>query len=275
MMSFHFEIKSGGKGEAAEHARYITRDGRFRFRDDLVATGYGNMPPWAEYCPGRFWDAADKYERDNGATYREYTAALPNLLDDVQNERLALRLAEELVGDKPYQFAVHAPEAKIGGMPNPHLHLMYSDRTPDGIERPADRTFARYNAKHPEKGGRRKDSGGRNKMQLRDEVIAKRKQAAEIINASLEAAGFEERVDHRSYKERGIKKQPEKHLGAARVVRMSAAEKEAVRAKRIAVEVEAAPAAAPEHRRTGEEDKRLHDAWLPSAFGLWSPSPLG
>ena len=37
-----------------------------------------------------------------------------------------------------------------------HAHLIFSERTNDGIERSAAQWFKRYNAKEPEKGGARK-----------------------------------------------------------------------------------------------------------------------
>src|SRR3546814_12273207 len=65
------------------------------------------------------------------------------------------------------QYAIHGPEGKLGGIPNPHIHLMYSDRVSDGIDRTPDRVFARFNPTHPAAGGCRKDSGGRTPIELR------------------------------------------------------------------------------------------------------------
>ncbi|HBD39171.1 MAG TPA: plasmid mobilization protein, partial [Cupriavidus sp.] len=47
MASFHHCLKSGKKGTAANHAAYITRQGKHGHREDLVCTGHGNMPAWA------------------------------------------------------------------------------------------------------------------------------------------------------------------------------------------------------------------------------------
>ena len=81
MASYHFEIKSGRKGAAAEHCNYIGRQGRHGRRDDLLLSGYGNLPEWAGNNPRIYWAAADMYERANGATYREMIIALPQELD--------------------------------------------------------------------------------------------------------------------------------------------------------------------------------------------------
>lgn len=120
----------------------------------------GNMPEWTEGTAATFWKAADAYERANGAAYREHVIALPNELSLEQNRALAVQLARELVGSKPFQIALHAPQGTLGGITNLHMHLMFSDRVPDGISRGPERMFARYNSERPEDGGCRKDRWG-------------------------------------------------------------------------------------------------------------------
>ena len=225
MASYHVEIKSGRKGSGAEHARYITREGKFNDRDDLALAGYGNMPDWALNDPLAFWRAADKYERANGAVYREWVIALPNEFDQEQSKAFVVKVLDGLLGSKPYQYAVHRGKAKLGGVDNNHAHIVYSDRKSDGLARSPEQTFKRYNREHPELGGCKKDSGGRTSMELRDEVIAKRKLIADIQNQMLSEMGSAMRVDHRSYRERGIQRQPERHLGQARVRNMSEQER--------------------------------------------------
>jgi len=217
MASFHDCIKSGKKGNAHEHARYIARDGKYSDRKDLIHAGYGNLPDWAEGNPQTFWRMGDKHERANGAVYREREIALPNELTREQLIVLAERMVRALVGNKPYQYAIHASEGKLGGILNPHIHLMYSDRVQDGINRPAAQMFSRYNAKRPEVGGCRKDSGGKTRMELRDQVIDARKMIADLQNQALAENGHDARVDHRSLREQGVQRHPERHLGAARV----------------------------------------------------------
>jgi hypothetical protein len=225
MTSFHFEIKSGRKGAADEHADYITRRGYHSKRDDLVDTNFGNLPAWSSGNPRLFWKAADKNERKNGAAYREVIIALPSELSTTQNRALLEDLVARIAAGKPYQFAIHAPNSSIDGAPNPHAHLMTSDRIDDGIDRPAETFFSRYNAKTPVTGGRRKDSGGRNRMELRNDVIALRKTVAKTINHHLELNGHDTRVDHRTLREQTISRKPERHLGPARIRRMSPSEK--------------------------------------------------
>jgi len=59
-MTYHFEIKSGKKGSAAEHGKYIVREGKHRKRGDLVARGYGNMPEWSKDNPATRADSTVK-----------------------------------------------------------------------------------------------------------------------------------------------------------------------------------------------------------------------
>lgn len=233
MASFHHRIKSGKKGTARAHASYIERNGRFANRgEDLVHTANGNMPSWAENNPALFWKIADKYERSNGAVYREHEVALPNELTRDQLIQLTEKIVNELVGNKPYQYAIHAPDGSLGSIPNPHVHLMYSDRVPDGIQREPEKMFSRFNSKQPENGGCKKDSGGLTRQELRENVIVMRKTIAELQNQALAEHGHEARVDHRSLREQGKQRQPERHMGAARIRHLSAEDKAALTAQR-------------------------------------------
>lgn len=225
MASFHFEIKSGRNGY--DHSHYVAREGFHRKREDLVATGYGNLPVWAEDDPAAMWKAAEKFERKNGAVYREATIALPIELTVEQNQALVADLVSKLALGKPYQFAIHAPKSSLEGEVIPHLHLMTSDRVDDGIERSADRFFARHDRINPEKGGRRKSSGGRTRMQMRDELIVTRELVADTINRHLAINGHEARVDHRTLRERGVNRKAERYLGPVKVKNMSTKEKAA------------------------------------------------
>ena len=223
MASFQFEIQSGRNGY--EHSCYVARYGFHGKREDLVTSGHGNLPAWAEDDPKKLWKAAEKFERKNGAVYREVIIALPGELNIEQNNGLVADIVSKLAPGRPYQAAIHAPKSSLEGEFNPHLHLMTSDRVDDGIERPAERFFSRYNAINPEQGGRRKASGGRNRMQVRDELIGKRKMVADTINHHLAIHGYEARVDHRRLKEQGVSRKAERHLGPARIRGMSATEK--------------------------------------------------
>jgi hypothetical protein len=233
MASYHCSVKVGGKGQASSHAAYIAREGSYAERDgyeDLEATGHGNLPAWAEHEPSLFWTAADRYERANGATYRELEIALPRELDPAQRQALVLDFIRQEIGERhAHQWAIHNPGAALAGGEQPHAHLMYSERTVDGIERGAEQYFKRYNGQHPERGGCRKDSAG-----TEERLLEIRQRWAEVQNAHLQQQGHAVRVDHRSLADQGIERAPEQHLGGRRVRQLAPDQREALLERRAA-----------------------------------------
>ena len=212
-------MKVGKAGKAGPHAAYIAREGQYANRlergEKLEATEAGNMPAWAQSNPLAFWQAADAYERKNGTTYREMEIALPRELSAAQRIELVREFVRQEIGDRhAYQWAIHVPTAADGGE-QPHVHLMFSERQRDGIERDPDQYFRRYNAKAPEKGGARKGYGP-----SAGQTLTKAERAAELkelrgrweamCNAHLERAGVEQRIDMRSHAERGTGLEPER-----------------------------------------------------------------
>ena len=236
--TYHCSVKTGGKGRGAKHADYISgRDDRDR--RDIEAQGHGNMPAWAGHSPRLFWQAADEYEREKGAVYRELEVALPRELSPEERLGLVQEIIRRTCGSAhAYEWAIHCPKAAIEGGEQPHLHLMYSERVQDGIDRDPAQYFRRYNAKAPERGGCRKDSAG-----TKTRLFETRQMVAEVTNRHLERAGMDGRVDHRSLWERGINREAERHIGPSRD-RLTPEVVAAVLERRAAVrEAEAAAAA--------------------------------
>lgn len=226
MATFHLSIKSGERGKAAEHARYIARDGKYLKKlkeNDLADCQHGNLPDWAHDNPRVFWNMADRHERANGAAYREIEVALPLELSLDQQKALVNEFIEQEIGSKPFQAAIHKSKAALGQGFNDHAHIMFSDRIPDGIERVPEQHFRRHNPKNPEQGGCKKDSGGKDRQALKEAALQLRKGWANLTNQHLERHGHTARVDHRSNKERGIASAPGRHLGQARIKRMKEA----------------------------------------------------
>lgn len=212
-------MKVGKAGKAGPHAAYIAREGKYADRlergEKLEATEAGNMPAWAQSNPQAFWQAADAHERKNGTTYREMEIALPRELDADQRAALVREFVRQEIGERhAYQWAIHTPTA-TDGQEQPHVHLMFSERQRDGIERDPEQYFKRYNAKAPEKGGARKGYGP-----SAGQTLTKAERAAELkelrgrweamCNAHLERAGVEQRIDMRSHAERGTGLEPER-----------------------------------------------------------------
>ena len=242
-------MKVGKKGKAAPHAAYIVREGQYAKRlergEKLEATEAGNMPAWAKAQPQQFWHAADVFERVNGTTYREMEIALPRELEPTQRAELVRAFVCQEIGEHhAYQWAIHTPNAADGGE-QPHVHLMFSERQCDGIERDPDQYFKRYNAKAPEKGGARKGYGPSAGKTLTAaeraaELKALRERWQVLCNEHLEMAGHGQLIDMRSYAERGIKLAPERKQlpsewrgqGKAKVIELRAARKDAFKAHR-------------------------------------------
>ncbi len=242
-------MKVGKKGKAAPHAAYIVREGQYAKRlergEKLEATEAGNMPAWAKAQPQQFWRAADVFERVNGTTYREMEIALPRELEPAQRAELVREFVRQEIGEHhAYQWAIHTPNAADGGE-QPHVHLMFSERQCDGIDRDPDQYFKRYNAKAPEKGGARKGYGPSAGKTLTAaeraaELKALRERWQVLCNEHLEMAGHGQRIDMRSYAERGIKLAPERKQlpsewrgqGKAKVIELRAARRDAFKAHR-------------------------------------------
>ena len=218
MASYHLSVGVGKKGSGGSHASYVSRTDEyenFKGREELVFSEHGNMPSWAEHDPTEFFRQADLYERKNGSVYREYEIAIPNELTSEQQIEFVKEFVQQEIGkDHPYLYGIHNHRATIDGeMEQPHAHIMFSDRKLDGIERNPEEFFKRYNSKNPEKGGCQKANTAATPTERKEKLVALRERFATLQNAHLEKHGHEGSVDHRSLKDRGITRPPEKHLG--------------------------------------------------------------
>lgn len=251
MASYHCSVKTGSRGIGAAHADYIAREGRyaslsenerregeshaayierigkFAKYEDLAYKETGNLPSWATSSQD-FWRTAEEMERANGRIYAEIEVALPNELTREQQIELVKEFIKEQIGERHvYTVGIHdKPAALNPSEKNVHAHIMFSERINDGIERGKNEYFKRYNSKHPERGGCKKDDRftGDNK---RENIRDVRAEWAAIQNKYLERYGHEARVDHRNLEdqkiaaiERGdiekakeLNREPERHLG--------------------------------------------------------------
>lgn len=215
MASFHCSVKVGKSGSGAAHADYIEREGKYasKSKDDLEHKESGNMPEFAE-TSGEFWSAADQHERANGSVYREFEIALPRELTQVQRLELVREFIEHEIGDRhAYTFAIHNPKAAIDGGEQPHAHIMFSERKRDGIERPAEQYFKRWNAKQPERGGCQKAGTAKTPTERKAELVQLRQRFAELQNKHLAKSGHSVQVTHLSLAAQGIDREVEPHFG--------------------------------------------------------------
>lgn len=171
-----WKISSKKRGEAYWQAHYILRTpaSNVSHRADLLASGSGNLPAWANGDPFIFFHMADQFERANGCAARALILTLPKG-HSVRSwvNQVERYVAQDLPG-KPFLYGIHAGHGGDPDSNNPHVHILYSDRVPDAHERGPELFFRRHNSYTPELGGCRKDSGGKSLLQMRIE-ISKRK----------------------------------------------------------------------------------------------------
>jgi hypothetical protein len=217
--------KSGGSGLAAGRIQYLTRTGLYspaearirhqgletgteRLREDLVHWEHQNLPAWSEGDAVRFFSAAETHERANGIAYEEWKFALPRELPRDHQLAAVRDVLQAAFGTQhPYIWALHDPPAADGGN-QPHVHVLWSARTLDGIERPAAHFFTRYNRTHPERGGAEKARG----LGHFGAVKAARVLYTDVLNLHLERAGRDERLHPDRLTVRGFDRPPEPRL---------------------------------------------------------------
>jgi len=155
-----------------------------------------HAPDWA-HNPERLWNAAEASEnRRNSQLARECELALPASLTDGQREALVRMFAMDLVERYGVALtaAIHAP-SRHGDQKNYHAHILMTTRrmTEEGLGEKTRVLDA-------------KATGPK-------EIAWMREHACDLINGQLFLAGIDEQVDHRSFKARGIDREPTTHLG--------------------------------------------------------------
>ena len=203
-MYCHLNVKTGARAtgqSAAAKYDYISRDGRYAraCQDEVVHLESGCMPAFASSDARVYWAAADSHERSNGRLFRSLTAALPNSLDVAGRLELARSFAAHVTaGQLPYTLAVHAGLSKeAGAASNPHLHLVFSERVNDGVERAAEQWFRRAApaGRDPASGGARKSE----RTKPREWLEETRQAWAAEMNLAFGRAGVADRVTAESH----------------------------------------------------------------------------
>ena len=234
-MYCHLDVKTGtrttGQSAAAKYD-YISRDGRYAraCQDEVVHLESGCMPAFASSDARVYWAAADSHERSNGRLFRSLTAALPNSLDPAGRLDLARSFAAHVTaGQLPYTLALHAGLSKEPGVAsNPHLHLVFSERMNDGVERATEQWFRRAApaGRDPASGGARKSE----RTKPREWLVETRQAWAAEMNLAFGRAGVADRVTAESHaaqlarareagdskeEERLLLNPPSEHIGPA------------------------------------------------------------
>ena len=185
------------------------------------------LPPQApaEYRDrATLWNAVERAERGKKAQLAySFDIALQNELSLDENIALARQFVSEQFVSRGMiaDLAIHQPDKKDGGIPNPHFHVLCPIRPieADGSWGQKQRRVYRLD----EGGNRIRDSNGK---PLFDAVPTTdwgtpetlehwREVWANMVNAKLEEKGLTCRVDHRSYERQGLDLMPTIHEGVA------------------------------------------------------------
>ncbi|MBR8700476.1 MULTISPECIES: MobA/MobL family protein [unclassified Fusobacterium] len=177
--------------ESKEHVKYVQRQEAFskmeEYEDLLYADNF-NMPSWALDNPNKFWIAADEYEGVNRIRYHSFLLELPEELSDDENINLVKKHCNKIFGNEfVCSFGIHKKETRDKNGTNIHVHIMFSDRKLDGIDREPELFFKRPNSKFPDRGGARKDRKWNSIYMYRRE----RKNWENSLNEELEKRGLE------------------------------------------------------------------------------------
>ena len=224
MATYHLKVKndtqpSGTKVSAKRHvdyilrkdgkahADYINREGFQSNRDDCIFKGC-QLPKWAKSSPQKFFDAATRYEDKRNRRYKEIELSLPNELSLEQNRGIVDRFIANHLSNHYYAYAIHEKNGELSGQRHPHVHIMFSERIIDDVEKVSERPAYKYfrRAAKPLQGEqvasfqRRREHGAPKDKKWHDKhyLIQIRADFAQIQNEVLAKYGFSVRVDHRS-----------------------------------------------------------------------------
>jgi hypothetical protein len=152
-----------------------------------------NAPDWM-HDRSALWNAVELQEnRCNSQLAREVMVALPHELNAEERLELVRGFVQTEFVDAGMvaDLTIHAPSRQGDGR-NHHAHIMLTMRPIEG------------------------DGFGPKKAREwnSDELLQDWREAwAERSNAALEAAGFDARIDHRSFEAQGIDREPTEHMG--------------------------------------------------------------
>ena len=196
---------------AASHFEYINREAAYAKRGDCIFSAH-QLPSWAKNNPKKFFEAADKYEGANRRRYVEIEFSLPNELSEVEDyKKIIDKFLDKHLKNHYYAYAIHEKLGAISGERHPHVHIMFSERLIDDVEKIQERSpenYFKYPARKKSDGseptfeekfshGAPKDS----KWSFNSRYVAEmRADFAKIQNEVLQEKGFSVRVDHRSLK---------------------------------------------------------------------------
>jgi hypothetical protein len=208
---------------ATVRIQHLTETRTGAAREDCIATGHANLPSWAQGNPVTYFEAclarertisleqAERWRvaRESGTTVQGSTAGpafeewrfhLPRELTREEQLEAAQAFLDAALSDKhPYVYGIHDPLAADGGR-QPHVHVIWSRRRGDGIERSEEQWFRLYKRSDPTRGGAERPAHfGDYGSVKRDRVLY-----CDVMNIYLEAAGQPDRLHPDRLSDRGF-----------------------------------------------------------------------
>lgn len=175
-----------------------------------------NVLKWANDRE-KLWNAVEKIEKSkNSQLAREVEVSLPNELSKQARVDLVKDYVKENFVDKGMvaDFAIHDK-----GEGNPHAHIMLTMRPFEKDGTWGAKGKKEYildkdgNKIYTKKGNAKSRKISTTNWDRKETLESWRKDWSKKANKYLEKEGYKEKIDHRSYKVRGIKKVPTKHEG--------------------------------------------------------------
>jgi len=157
------------------------------------------------------WNLAEEKEnRKDARTAREWVIALPDELNPEQRTHLAKDFAQSLVNryNVVADLAIHEP-SKGGSDKNHHAHILLTTRQ---AQLDQDHQLTLTTKIAIELSNTKRKALGMTTSQ--EEIKEIRAAWADLANKALEQAGYQDRIDHRSYVDQGKDLQPTIHEGS-------------------------------------------------------------
>jgi hypothetical protein len=231
MAIFHYSIKVIGRtqGRSAVAAAAYRGGEKIQNERDGIVHDYtkkkevaykqimapSHAPEWV-YDRSRLWNEVEKVEKRKDAQLaKEIEVALPRELNRQQQVELLKDYIHENFVAKGMIADVCLHDKGDG---NPHAHIMLTTRdiTPEGFgkkNRSWNPEFAKE--KHENQAERRSYLElNQGFVKSAEQCVDWRASWSEFANRALKAAGYQERIDHRSYEEQGVDLVPTIHEGA-------------------------------------------------------------
>gem|GEM_PF-5409268 len=179
------------------------------YKSDFVTSKSFNLPAWSEGKDVRpskyFFRSSEKNEPAGWNNYHEFKIAIPNETTDEQAMKLGVKIMNKSgFGKNAYTIAIHDKEASLSfdGTRNRHLHIVFSDRIQDGIERTEEQYFKSYAHVNKKRGGCKKDTrftvGIKKVIENTKEI---RRNVADVINEFYKENNINKSVDARTNEE--------------------------------------------------------------------------